>query len=563
MKGYLYLLRPKFRSILNILKRYDSNRIAKTILLGLLGILFWIGIYIIFYRVLLYFEGIKEIGDILSEKLLSMVFLTFFSILIFSNIITSLSTFYISEELNLLLSSPVSQDKVFFSKFLETMVDSSWMVLSFGLPVFIAYGVVYHSPFYYYLGFPFIIFTFLIIPAGIGMTITILIARVFPARMARNLLFILSILAFVLLYLLFRFLRPERFADPEGFSSLVGYLTELTAPSSPWLPSYWATKAVIPLMKGSGEGLYFYFLMTLSTALVSFLLVGWASTRLHFDGWVKAQSRKRGVAGWEIIERFTSIISKPQKRALIIKDLRTFMRDTAQWSQLFLLLALVVVYLYNFKVLPFDRVPMASFYLKNLISFLNLGLAGLVLSAITVRFIYPSISLEGQAYWIVRSSPITIKDLIWSKFWIGFIPLILLAELLVVTSNRILKVTDFMMALSTLTIFIMTFGITGLGLGLGAIHPRFRFENIAQIPMGFGGLLYMILSMAFITAIVILEAWPVYTFFWARLIGRVLSEGEITILILSLSAVIFLNILFFYIPMRIGMKRLDEREMQF
>lgn len=560
MKEYLYLLRPKFQSLRNILKRYDSDRTARSLFLGFLGILFWIGIYIIFYRVLLYFQGIEEVGGLLSEKLLSMVFLTFFSILVFSNIITSLSTFYISEELNLLLASPVSQDKVFFSKFLETMVDSSWMVLSFGLPIFIAYGVVYHSPFYYYLGFPFIILTFLIIPAGLGITITILISRIFPARMARNFIFILSILAFVLLYLLFRFLRPERFADPEAFGSLVGYFTELTAPSSPWLPSYWATKAILPLLKGSGEGLYFYFFMILSTALVSFLLVEWISTRLHFDGWVKAQSKKRRIAGWGIIEKALLIIRRPQRRALIIKDLKTFMRDTAQWSQLFLLLALVVVYLYNFKVLPFDRVPLASFYLKNLISFLNLGLAGLVLTAITARFIYPSVSLEGQAYWIVRSSPIAIRDFLWSKFWVGFVPLILLAELLVVLSNKILKVTDFMMALSTLTIFVMTFGITGLGIGLGAIHPRFKFENIAQLPMGFGGVLYMILSMAFISAVVILEAWPVYIFFWARFIGRILRPKEILVIALSLGAVIILNILVFYLPMRLGLRSLEKRE---
>jgi len=162
-----------------------------------------------------------------------------------------------SEELNLLLSTPVSQEKVFFSKFLETTTDSSWMVLSFVLPVFIAYGTVYHSPFYFYLGIPFILLPFLMIPSGIGISITILISRVLPARMARNFFFLLSIFAFIILYLLFRFLRPERFANPEAFSSLVGYFTELAIPASPWLPSYWATKATLPLLKGSWEDLLF------------------------------------------------------------------------------------------------------------------------------------------------------------------------------------------------------------------------------------------------------------------------------------------------------------------
>ena len=560
MNDYLYLLQPRFKSTLNILKRYNTDRLVKTVFFGLLGILFWIGIYIIFHRVLLYFRGVQGIGDLLSERLLSMVFLTFFSILIFSNITTSLSTFYISEELNLLLSAPVPQERIFFSKFIETMTDSSWMVLSFGLPVFIAYGTAYHSPFYYYMGIPFILLPFLVIPSGIGITITVLLSRVLPARIARNFFFLLSIFAFIILYLLFRFLRPERFTDPEAFGSLVGYFTELAIPASPWIPSYWATKAVLPLLKGGGEGLLFYFLMILSTALTSFIIVGWVSKKYYYDGWARAQEKKSTSSGWKFMESFLSIIRKPQARSLITKDIKTFVRDTAQWSQLFLLMALVVVYLYNFKAIPFDRVPLASFYLKNLISFLNLGLAGLVLTAITSRFIYPSVSLEGQAYWIVRSSPTSLRDFIWSKFWTGFIPLILLAEFLIIVSNRILNVTDFMMALSTVTIFIMTFGITGLGVGLGAIYPRFKFENAAQIPMGFGGVLYMILSMVFISATIVLEAWPVYIIFWVKFIGRALRPSEILIVVLSFFAVILLNFLAFYLPMRIGLKKLEERE---
>ncbi|MEK6692615.1 MAG: hypothetical protein AABY44_04225 [Nitrospirota bacterium] len=560
MNDYLYLLQPRFKSTLNILKRYNTDRLVKTVFFGLLGILFWIGIYIIFHRVLLYFRGVQGIGDLLSERLLSMVFLTFFSILIFSNITTSLSTFYISEELNLLLSAPVPQERIFFSKFIETMTDSSWMVLSFGLPVFIAYGTAYHSPFYYYLAIPFILLPFLVIPSGIGITITVFLSKILPARMARNFFFLLSIFAFIILYLLFRFLRPERFTDPEAFGSLVGYFTELAIPASPWIPSYWATKAVLPLLKGGGEGLLFYFLMILSTALTSFIIVGWVSKKYYYDGWARAQEKKSTSSGWKFMESFLSIIRKPQARSLITKDIKTFVRDTAQWSQLFLLMALVVVYLYNFKAIPFDRVPLASFYLKNLISFLNLGLAGLVLTAITSRFIYPSVSLEGQAYWIVRSSPTSLRDFIWSKFWTGFIPLILLAEFLIIVSNRILNVTDFMMALSTVTIFIMTFGITGLGVGLGAIYPRFKFENAAQIPMGFGGVLYMILSMVFISATIVLEAWPVYIIFWVKFIGRALRPSEILIVVLSFFAVILLNFLAFYLPMRIGLKKLEERE---
>ena len=82
-------------------------------------------------------------------------------------------------------------------------------------------------------------------------------------------------------------------------------------------------------------------------------------------------------------------------RAIVLKDIKLFFRDTSQWSQLFLLFALMVVYIYSFKLLPLERAAMPSFFLQNLISFLNLGMVGFVTSAVAVRFVFPAVSLEG------------------------------------------------------------------------------------------------------------------------------------------------------------------------
>src|SRR5258705_5109715 len=41
-----------------------------------------------------------------------------------------------------------------------------------------------------------------------------------------------------------------------------------------------------------------------------------------------------------------------QTRALVAKEVRTLARDVAQWSQLFLIAALLFIYLYNIRMLP-------------------------------------------------------------------------------------------------------------------------------------------------------------------------------------------------------------------
>ena len=109
------------------------------------------------------------------------------------------------------------------------------------------------------------------------------------------------------------------------------------------------------------------------------------------------------------------------------KEIRIFFRDSTQWSQLLLLGVLVVVYVYNVKVLPLYSGEGVSFLLINVISFLNLGLAGFVVAAIAARFVFPAMSLEGRMMWLLRSSPLDVRALFWSKYWVGALPLLLVA----------------------------------------------------------------------------------------------------------------------------------------
>ena len=82
---------------------------------------------------------------------------------------------------------------------------------------------------------------------------------------------------------------------------------------------------------------------------------------------------------------------------LFSKEAKIFARDSADWSQLFMIAALVVIYLYNFKLLPIDRAAFSEEFITNLISFLNIGIAGFIITSLSARFVFPSIGAEGGA----------------------------------------------------------------------------------------------------------------------------------------------------------------------
>jgi ABC-2 type transport system permease protein len=304
--------------------------------------------------------------------------------------------------------------------------------------------------------------------------------------------------------------------------------------------------------------------MLWSTAMAGIVIGEWLCGRIYYQGWSRSQEGKKAkLSRSAVADTFFRIVALPfggKMRAIVTKDLKLFFRDTSQWSQLFLLMALAVVYLYSFRLLPLERSPMPTFFIQNLISFLNLGMVGFITSAVAVRFVFPAVSLEGESFWIIRSSPLSVRDFLWAKFWSSLLPLLLLSEVLIVLSNVLLKVTPLMMAIGVVTVLLMTFGITALGVGLGAVFPRFRHENVAQIPTGFGGIVYMLVTMTFIGAVIVLEAWPVYRLFMSQAAGLRVSTAGWAWSALSIIAVLAINVFAVFFPLNVGMKRLLQRE---
>jgi ABC-2 type transport system permease protein len=557
----LTLLAPRLWALRNGFVFGGRRSLTKTGSLFIMAVGFWVVIYAIFYRVLSYFQAVEDFGDLLAYKLLSMVFLTFFGLLIFSNVLVALNTFFLSQDLGTIHATPVSIGELFAARFLETLLESSWMVLLFGVPVLTAYGLVYEASALYYLGLVSVMIPYLILAAAVGIMLTMLFVQIFPAQRTRDILLLLSILVTILLFFLFRFTRPERLVDPNAFSNVITYFRALSTPASPYLPSSWACEAVWPLLKSSTTSSSFYQGFLWMTAMASVVVSAFVAFLIYPEGWSKSQETRRLVVG-----RFISEGQRPRKGhrsqilALMGKDLKFFFRDNTQWSQLLLIFALIVLYLYNYSVLRLEMARMPTFYLQNLIAFLNVGLAGFVLASIGVRFVFTAISGEGFSFWIMQSAPLTIRRLLWSKFFFYLVPLLVLGLILTIASNELLHVDPLMRWLAPLTIFAMVFGVTALGIGMGAAFPNFKAENLTQVATGFGGLLYMILAMGFIALVIVLEAGPIYTLFMAQVHHHALSHLQWLYIGGSFLLAVLVNAAAIWLPMRYGIRKLAAYE---
>ena len=517
-----HVLQPKWRTALQrIREERAAGGSGKLIILALVGGGFWLAVFGVLYRILKALRAVEELGPLIPGKILGLILLSFISILVLSNVITALSSFFLAKDLDLLVSAPVDWLRLYLAKLSETLLHSSWMVALMIVPILTAYGVVFKGGLLFIPYAILAIVPMLVLPAVLGCAVTLILVNIFPARRTRDLLSIIALGAAGGIILLFRVIRPEQLARPEGFRNLLDFVILLRGPTSPFLPSEWSAQAIMGYLRHELD--FFPLLLLWSTAAAFVTLGALLHRALYPQGFTKAQEGaerfiRGGLWNWTV----GSLLSwlPVAKREFVLKDIKLFFRDTTQWSQLILLAVLVVVYLFNIQALPLRRGEPVGFFYVNLVSFLNLGLAGFVLASIAARFIFPAVSLEGRQMWLLRSSPLDLRALLWSKYWVGTVPLLTLGLILTGLTNYLLEVTPFMMILSLATMFALTLAIGAMALAFGALYPQFETENAAQIPTSFGGLVFMMATIALLAAVLGCLAWSVTTYVRAAWEGQ-------------------------------------------
>jgi ABC-2 type transport system permease protein len=554
---FTYLLRPHFLSARNRARRRERGDLSRGLLFGLVGLVVFGALFQGASWLTGQLEDYAELGDYLLRLGLSWLFLTFLSFLAFSGVVTALSTFFLAEDLRLLLAAPVAVRRLFHARFLRTVAQASWMVIIFLAPVLMGIGYARCAGPMFYATALLTVVPFAVIPVAAGTAVTFLLVNTFPARRARDILMLMGLLFAASLVILLRFIRPEQLLKVESLPDLTDFFATLQSPITPLLPSFWAGETLFAALRGGRDLLHAGALWT--TAAAGVVVLRAASERWYFSGFSRSQeaskTRFTRLRGLEGLTRALPISNV--RRQLLIKDLKIFLRDVSQWSQLLLLLALVLVYLYNFRVLDLARIPYMSGFIKNVYAFINLGMAGFVMATVAVRFVFPAVSAEGAAFWIIRTAPISLRDFLWSKFWTGFVPVLVLTELLTVAANQFLGVDPALKMMAAVAIIFMSLALVGLAMGLGARYPRFGGDP-SQVAGSYGGVAFMMQSVLYILVMIALLGWPSSVYLLQQVRRAPLSIVRELLMLLSLAAAAAMSLAIWWFSMRSGVRALER-----
>lgn len=525
MSSRCTLLQPFWFSIRNRFFIRHGNR-TRSIAMLLTALLAAALLHAIAFKVVRYFHSQNELGIILSLKIFQMAWIILFAMVIFSCMVSAVSTLFLSRDNEIVAAAPVPLSSLYAMRYVTTSVYTAWMMVFFALPIFIAYGQVFSAGPLYWPLMPLMLVATTAAATALGMLATILLVNIFPARRTKDIVLYLSLCFGILIYILFRLLRPEELVNPDQYAHFIEYLAALSTPAAPYLPAAWAAN-LLSLYLLDREIDWLLTALLLVTPLALYILGEGAMERWFFRGYSKSQESFGG------FRRFGARIAnyRPNpSRWIFSKEIKSFLRDSTEWSQLFMIGALVIVYLYNFKILPLERSYIREEYLANLIAFLNIGLTGFMMASLAARFVFPSLNAEGGAISLVQSSPLSMRRFLLHKYLCYAIPFSLLAMLLIVASNQLLAISGPIWWLSLAITMPLTWTVVALALSFGAIHADFKAENRAATLGSWGAILFLFTAMGYELIVIAGASYPTYRLVRLWLRHENLPAGDIFLL---------------------------------
>lgn len=512
-------LRQGWRRVLAL--REQSRLLTALIALFLVG---YAALAFKLFQIGLRFAGsFPGLGPVLIERMVFLLFAFLFVLLLLSNLVISYANLFRNRETAFLLPLPVPAEIIFRWKFIESVLLASWAFVFLVAPLLAAYGLHARVSWHFYPATLVFIGLFIVLPGAGGAWLAVLVARWLDRRTFQV---VALALAVGVIALAAHYLRPVQMTEEQLETRVLVVLDSLLARTRfalfPLLPSYWLSAGVQQWAEGALSAAVFFGLVLLSHVLFFGTLLFTRTGGAFYHAVSMVQSRGRALGRWGWFQRWQAWRRRararrgllevwlravpglaPDVRALLVKDLRLFWRDTTQWAQTLVLFGLLAVYILNLR--HFSTQLTNTFWV-TVVAYLNLGACALNLATLTTRFVYPQFSLEGKRLWIVGLAPLGLPRVMLAKFALGTVISLTLSLGLIVLSCRLLHLPWDRTLLYAGAIAIMAFTLNGLAIGLGAVYPNLKEDNPGKIVSGFGGTFCLVLSFVYIVGSVLLLA---------------------------------------------------------
>jgi ABC-2 type transport system permease protein len=525
MRELTLVLNAKAQGLLNRTLDFRLRAVAKDLASVAIFGGFVIGMFFVGRSVTSYLLGQAHIGQFLFHRLLSMVLYLLFVTVNLGNVIVCYATLYRSEEVSFLMGLPISHKNIFLAKFVDNFFHSSATLVMLGMALLLGYGSVFHMPWYFYFLTMFaLVLPFMLIAGIIAVMVLMALIRV-AARIGIRWLLTLSVGTYLAaVYGYFSLTNPVQLVQDvmRNYPNVNGYYGQLDPAFSSFLPNHWVAQYLYWSVNGDSARALPY-LLILNLAFVLLLVIASVTARrLYYPSWLAASDARvtRGPTmsflKGRILQFGSKTFLRPADDALVKRDFWLFVREPGQWLHV-----LFMIFVLCASLASMDSLNLKSTRpLLQLLSFLGIFLFNsFLVASVALRFVFPSVSLEGDTFWCVRSSPVDLNRLYWQKFWGLLCVVLLLGEILAVVSGRAAHFDGSLMMLSVIVMAFVSLTLTCLHLGGGSYFANYKEKNAIRVASSQGASLTFLVSILYVV-VVVSVLWMAANRYFENVIAR-------------------------------------------
>ena len=559
MRELLLLLNVKAHSFLKSVFEWKWPTVLKNISSILIFGGFAVGVFILTRGTTIYLLYEAHIGQFLFHRFLSMLLYVFFITINLGNIIVSYATLYRSQEVTFLMGLPIDHAKIFLIKFVDNFFYSSSTLLLIGLAVLLGYGSVYDLPWYHYLFVMFFILLPFMLIAGVMAVIMLMLLMKAAIRVGvKRLLAIIGGLYMGAIYVYFRVVNPVDLVSQvmKHYPDVNEYFGYLDPPMVHYLPNHWVAEYLYWSSTGEPTRAIPFFTLLALTMLALIVLAGLMARRLYYSSWLAASDahamggKRQRKARLRFLEFGQQEYFSPQTNAILKRDILLFVREPSQWLHLLLMLLLLVIFLISISSL---ELRLSQPFLQAVTYLVIFLFNGFLIASVSLRFVFPAVSLESESFWCVRTSPLSMTRLYLHKFFFALGVVLLVSEVLAIASFSRLVYETHLVVFGSLCTGFIAIALTSLNLGAGTYFALFKEKNPIRVASSQGASLTFLASMIYLTVIVVVLVVPLNRFFESWILFRKPAEH---LLYMPTNVVITLSLLVFTLSTGLGLRSL-------
>lgn len=555
MNEILHILKFKILTSINEAKQILKKGLWRSIASSLIFIFFGIGIYLFTKNTLNFLLVELHIGNYLLHRFLSMVLFVFFISINVGNLIVAYSIIYRSQEIYNLMTKPIDHSNLFLFKMFESILYSSPAFLLIGISVITGYGSFYQVDWLFYPYAIFVVFIpFIFTSAIMGILILMLLIIIANTIGFRKTITLMMTFYLLTLFFFFRLVNPKDIVNEvmKYYPNLNFDFTFLDPAFLIYFPNHWFVEAIRFYVRSDFSLAGSYTFLILSVFALALIIAALSGKNFYYKTWLTslelmAKSKNKRRESKLFTSRF-KFFKDPQLDILLKKEIVQFFREPSQWIHLVVISFLIIIFVASvsrvnlIKALPFlQTVTYLILFIFN----------SFIISSITLRFLFPNMSIEAEAFFKIKSSPVANWKIISIKFFPVFIITLIISEALNLFSHFPIRNHKILFISSTVNMFFVMLTLSSINFGMGNYYANFKEKNPVKVASSQGATISFLINLVYLIFLIVVLVIPVNSFFNSINLNQVVSTEPFVASTLHLMIVaLFTIILSFKISMK-------------